>query len=152
MITELKPTNLIAVEVAPDASKYELERANISVDLLYSTNLNIWQQGSVILKQGNYKILGEVTKDKIGFDVEKLGEVPLSSKEANELLNSNDKINFWKLLAANGLYFENPEGESYPYRFAESDGTLQTLDWHRNKWKEFEDKLIKGKLLILEKL
>lgn len=96
MITELKPTNLISVEVPEDANNYTL---GIPKKLRYNSN----KKHEYINFEGNFKIIGEVTKDKIGFDVIKLGEVPLSSKEEQELLNSNDKIDFRKLLAANGL-------------------------------------------------
>jgi hypothetical protein len=149
MVTELKPTNLIAVEVAPDASNYRWGHHVFGIivypnDLCYDTSLNVWKEGDIIVPEGNYKILGEVTKDKIGFDVKELGEVPLSSKESHELLNSNDKIDFYKFLAANGLYFENPISE-FERPIATS---IQDLS---NKWQSYENNLIKGKLLILEK-
>lgn len=161
MITELKPTNLIAVEVAPDASNYRFGEHLKST--LYWHDRNSGR--NIYFPEGSYKILGEVTKDKIGFDVEPYVETfgvtrfrwfgyknyLLTNSAYQDFTCKTKEELFYSLLEANGLYFENPEGESYPDRFAESDGTLQTLDWHRNKWKEFEDKLIRGKLLILEK-
>jgi hypothetical protein len=146
MITQLSPTNLIAVEV-PINSGFFMKDKNPNV-INYDPDVNTEEGGWEFINLSfKFNVLGEVTKDKIGFDVK-----PYSDKYNTGFYREHKEKSFYYLLAANGLYFENPEGELYPYRFAESDGTLQTLDWHRNKWKEFEDKLIKGKLLILEKL
>lgn len=163
MKKELKPTNLIAVEVPKSAMKYILASYNnngyYSNDLYYATTESLFNNVCFPASESKIKILGEVTKDKIGFDVEPYVEKLNGGSYADyehggnvlKIRSLNKEESFYSLLAANGLYFENPEGKSYPYRFAESDGTLQTLDWHRNKWKEFEESLIKGKLLILEK-
>jgi len=161
MITELKQTNLIAVDVAPDASNFEilnsenyLDKNNIPKgakgDLCYLTEQNVWHIGNVILPDGKFKILGTVIKDKIEFDVEpyvdKLNGGSYADYEhggnALKIRNLNKEESFYSLLAANGLYFENPMDAWYTYT------TKEDCD----KWQSLEDNIITGKLLILEKL
>ena len=159
MIKQLSPTNLFSVEVAPDASNYRFgdyvfgEKIYPN-DLCYDTEENVWNLGNAILHEGNYKILGEVIKDKRGFDISKLKEVALTIQESNSLLGKNDKIDFYKLLADNGLYFVNnhykPEDVLLSIEYMPFDSPLaHTM---RKEWQLFEDKLIKGKLLIIEKI
>jgi hypothetical protein len=169
MITELKPTTLIAAEVAPDASNYRfgskvLNEILFPNDLYYDTYLNIYHTGNVIMPEGKYKIVGEVTKDNIGFDVE-----PYVDKYNNGAYRDykdnypfypdfntpniclTNEESFYSLLAANGLYFENPldwEKKAYLFKGSENSWGQNDLD----RWQSFEDKLIKGKLLILERI
>lgn len=151
MITELKPTNLIAVEVAQDASNYRFES---KIEVMYDTEDNIWQQGDFELPPIiSYKILGEVTKDKIGFDVEPYAEKEMNGFYKNYSWDGSGRYygyltpydSFRSLLAINGLYFENPIKVSGKHIV----GTITKL---AQDWQSFEDKLIKGKLLILEKI
>ena len=74
MIKEIG-NGLIAVKVAPDASNYRFGHEVFGTilypkDLCYDTECNIWKVGDEILPELKYKILGEVTKDHIGFDCE----------------------------------------------------------------------------------
>ena len=122
MITELnKPveTNLIAVEVPMYASNYRL-----MINILL--NFNSEEPNLIELPCKCDKILGGVTKDHIGFDVE-------------PYVGSNTGL-LYTLLSGNGLYFENPYDSDYI-------GLREYLEWEH-----YEDKLRKGKLLIIEKL
>lgn len=170
MITELKQTNLIAVEVPKSAMKYILASYNnngyYSNDLYYATTESLFNNVCFPASESKIKILGEVTKDKIGFDFE-----PYVGKELKSVgyvwmdytlydFEDTDKGNvvvyeekrpykfdeaedsFYSLLVANGLYFENPMDAWYTY----------TTEEDCDKWQQIEDNLIKGKILILEKL
>lgn len=162
MITELKPTNLIAVEVAPDANGYTFGHLVFGEliypkDLFYNTKMNVWNVGNEILPEGNYKILGEATKDKIGFDVEPYVENNglgcydnYKGVPDNRYTCLSKEESLYSLLEANGLYFVNPI-DYKPSLISEGTGTMTTQDWQRNTWERFEADLVKGKLLILEK-
>lgn len=160
MITELKPTNLIAVEVPKYASdfflikpanyfhiNYELPEYHSGVALFYN------DFGGKCNYPTKIKILGEVTKDKIGFDVEPYAEKEMNGFYKNYSWDGSGRYygyltpydSFRSLLAINGLYFENPIKVSGKHIV----GTITKL---AQDWQSFEDKLIKGKLLILEKI
>lgn len=166
MITELKQTNLIAVDVAPDASNFEilnsenyLDKNNIPKgakgDLCYLTEQNVWHIGNVILPDGKFKILGTVIKDKIEFDVEpyvdKLNGGSYADYEhggnALKIRNLNKEESFYSLLAANGLYFENhiPDTKGLNPKMVKNFATMY------QQWKSIEDKIVK-RLLIIEKI
>lgn len=70
MITELKPTNLFSVKVPVDTYDYSYDSyrnwISANVDGKYHNTVDWF---SYKLPEGKYKILGEVTKDRIEFDV-----------------------------------------------------------------------------------
>ena len=161
MITELKPTNLIAVEVKTNACNYRIVRKS-----LFFNETDEPAVPRTLELQNNCKILGEVTKDKIGFDVEPYVDsyewedsttdgLKLAYRDYKDGKETDDywdmypfdepRESFYSLLAANGLYFENPVKVSGKHIV----GTINKLT---HDWQYFEEKLIRGKLLILEKL
>jgi hypothetical protein len=178
-MTELKPTNLIAFEVPQDANYFYLDK--IEED---NYELQFISGGAEHGRGLEFEsiILGEVTKDEIGFDVEPyivLDEINagrklylIFGKYYNEprherVLSTTDKKEVFKsLLVANGLYFENPLSEpnlsSYEFKgtsvgftgtiFPNNGYDIEGFNAEYKKWQSFEDKRIKGKLLILEKL
>lgn len=75
MITEIG-NSLISVKVAPDESNYRFAQKVFGKvlypkDLFYDTSCNIWGSGNYKLLEGEYKIVGDVTKDHIGFQIKK---------------------------------------------------------------------------------
>ena len=127
MIKGLKGTNLIAVDGID-------KTVNIS---------------------GKYKELGIVTKGKIGFDVEPYVEgkiVPnlrCSLYKNYQLSVDNldyfDKIfkeeSFYSLLAANGIYFENPLGEKPNYnQYNYQDDEEKYFKNDISEWQSYEEK------------
>jgi hypothetical protein len=53
----------------------------------------------------------------------------------------NAEESFFSSLESQGIYFKNPYGKYKPTRKAESDGTLQTLNWQQERWQEVEQKV-----------
>ena len=170
MITELKPTNLIAVEVPIDSFGFYTTYEDKYTSLWLSEPKNEYESPfGKVNEPYNYfpalfetsrskgapeiKILGEVTKDKIGFNVEPYAEKEMNGFYKNYSWDGSGKYygyltpydSFRSLLAINGLYFENPIKVSGKHIV----GTISKL---AQDWQSFEDKLIKGKLLILEKI
>ena len=149
MITELKPTNLIAVEVPKDAKdfcvKEHIVRNAIDSRDEYELNFQNGNKEEYLILRYNYKIVGTVTKDKIGFDVEKAK--PFSGDKF-----FNHLKDVYVLLAANGLYFENPVGYPTEDEYEGKDWAAQAIIDDKAAWQSYEEKLIRGELLILEKL
>lgn len=137
----LTPTNLIAVEVPKDAKMYISE-------MNYLCNENTDNDFDGFYLEDDFKILGEVTDTEISFDLKKLDQVALTIKQAYELLDDWDKIDFRKLLQYNGLYFENPMGKNRPS--FNDYSSLIAYQGDCKEFDEFESKLIKGKLIILK--
>jgi hypothetical protein len=168
MITELKPTNLIAVEVAVNTSNYSITKVGNYFHITYDVPSPVGFKGSggFALFYNDFKgkkkypnelkLLGPVTKDKIGFDVEpyleRLNDGSYADYEYGgnilKIRTLNRWESFYSLLAANGRYFENPmkepKDEDYPF--------YHNYLCAKERWQSFEDKLVKGKLLIIEKI
>jgi hypothetical protein len=158
MIKELKPTNLLAADFPANALNFKT--ASIDTNWIFYTLEGLVKK--TLLPKGNYKILGEVTKDKIGFDVEPYLDSNIISmygvKDYKDYIDSGNRYqqsskSFYSLLAANGIYFYNPmekpdlsdaNGRQYDKSINEDN------EWA--KYRSFEDNLIKGKLLIIEKI
>ena len=166
MITEIKDTNLIAVEVPTDASDYRILN-NILLNF-ESVDTNL-----IFLHSKCDKILGETTKDKIGFDCEFYVEKyawedspDYGEKYAyRDYVDGEETDNYWDMypfdvdeinksfysrLAANGIYFENPLG--YPQFDIKNESDFNEVADFHTKWQSYEDKIVKGKLLIIEKI
>jgi len=134
---------LYCVEVPSDATEIYLNEFGSFID--YNSN-NI----SRTLQLNFYanKILGEVTKDEINFccyEIVKDYVVPLKDTKAF-LISINSGCNDFKfrsLLQSKGIYFENKLCDY-----------SEALKRHiiSGEWQKQEDKKIKGKLIILEKL
>lgn len=163
MITELKPTNLIAVEFPSESGFFSVDMWSKWM-ISYDPDLNTEEGNFGYFNVGyKFKIIGEVTKDRIGFKQNDLPTTLLCKQQADELLNHNDKIDFYKLLEANGLYFANIYGEEpnhIDYKYEKYKGEFHfKSDFDKNvyvdkyeAWQSFEDKVIKGKLLIIQKI
>lgn len=153
-MTQLTPT-LYAVEVPRDAIKIELTENKTALSYF------IGIETEFTLTDGfeQFKILGEVTKDEIGFDCEpcilNLGYNYVLNCFQYSNLNEPEK-GFWtkekafrSLLQSKGLFFENPIEKPNCDCYTEYDREgCPDECW---KWINNENKLIKGKLLILEK-
>lgn len=158
MIVELKPTSLIATEVPIDADDFEFHYRNYEPYVTYKTGMGTedFDILRMSIPKGRYEILGEVTKDKIGFDVEpyvncisaNLGLWENYNKVPNylEYQTKSKEESFYSLLAANRLYFENPVD-----KISSKEFISLSIDEFNSEWQSFEEKLIHGKLLILEK-
>jgi hypothetical protein len=158
MIQHLEPTNLIAVEVPALSCNHKSYSSHPNVNLLFDLpddgGCKVCGSLSWIYDTGEdnhvpiFTILGEVTKDKVGFDVEPYVNVlatHLSSEEKAQVRGNP----FYYLLAENGLYFKNPK--PVPEKIPGGIISFPSRAYDRlEEWQSFEDKLIKGKLLILK--
>lgn len=154
--------NLYSVEVPSDAKKL--------IKIKYDFNGNYMLESicdKFKLKiPFDFKILGEVSKDEISFDVEPYVEIfnkGLAKRYVDYmrkwLLYRTPKESFRSLLQSKGIYFENPiqkpdvtclrNEEGFCQCGEESVRDCRDLKW---KWQESQKKVIKGKLIILEKL
>jgi hypothetical protein len=84
------------------------------------------------LPEGKYSLIGTYHyPDQFDFDVEKFCKEEIGF--VSEIKGYNEEI-FLSYLYSKGEVFENEMGQHKPSRLAQSDGTLQTLDWQRNQW------------------
>lgn len=117
---------------------------------------------STFLPKGNYKILGtaQLTNGQVvfDFDVEPFMEIyspgGIKIKAYTDFMN----IGLWKktpqesfisLLESKDIYFVNPLGEK-PIVYNGENFDFKKVNIRR-KWKIAESKVVKGKLLIIEK-
>lgn len=140
---QLHPTKLWAVEVPEDSNTY-------TINLMLSK-----------IEDKTYKTAGIATKDEIYFDVEPYVERITVEHYRNYLDNSfyldrsctSKDESFRSLLNANYLYFENPFPKPKPMTIYTDDDIV--FDWDQlivKEYQEMEQKVIKGKLLILEEI
>jgi hypothetical protein len=153
---QLQPTKLWVLGIPKEINEHkEHDSGYLEINGSIATPL-------VYLKD-KFKILGTATKDEISFDVEPY----VDKTEFTSLFDGSQKINyknyfypnypalhkydsFDSLLKANELYFENlfglkPINDDYP-------GSLYDFKDALDIWNEAEQKVIKGKLLILEEI
>lgn len=125
---QLKPTNLIAVEVPEKNRKYNIWWVNPTELLTGSWLINIDYQTNVILSENKsdvFKILGEVTKEGVQFDGEPYigihivnktkyyyNYLPFEGMDFRDIIDNSFKTSqesFQSLLQANNI--EIPEGK-----------------------------------------
>lgn len=105
----------------------------------------------------DFKIIGEVSKYEISFDVdpyvEELEPVRYRDYLGNREWFAMKNNSFRSLLQSKGIYFENPIEKLDVSDFDNGVG-IEYDNFYRNVrlWQESENKVIKGKLIILEKL
>lgn len=106
--------------------------------ICYSIN-SLRQIDTIPLPPGNWQILGEVTSNSATFDIGPLiGGNTMSAKHNIE--------SFYSLLAADGVYFENPASHPVdiePQQRSHYDKIVE-------RWQSFEGKLVE-KVLIIQK-
>lgn len=110
------------------------------------------------LPEGNWKILGTASKDKISFDVDEIipdGDGVYFINYLTGLRAFNNKIeSFYSLLNSKGYYWENPMGEKPVCNpkckcNEEAKFACQGDDAY---WHEYEKKLLSGIILLIEKV
>lgn len=169
MITHLNE-KLIAVEVPSDATEIQTWNHGIGfktkiIDRKPDDTNGFYHTETGLFRWKNWKIIGEVDANTISFDVEPYLEYdkylnkPINYIQTDMVFKDKNK-SFRSLLQSKGLYFENPikkpNGEHYYYDNKVSFDEIETL-WDGGsynedleKWQESENKVIKGKLIILE--
>ncbi len=162
MITELKPTNLIAIEVPLDANNFKIAPEHLQRNWLEYPDKTGCTKIPVPL--GEYNIVGEVISGFILFDCEKYVEKHFvenidahsfyafknyTSTSIHDYVFKKKEFSFRSLLKANNVYYINPIGK----RPLEKD-FVDVWDFvdEENKWEMFENMVVKGKLLIIEKI
>lgn len=162
-LTQLKPLSDIFCVETPLLSLHHKIKDGI---LTYKYN------GKIIKEEfpfANWKLLGVVTGSEVGFDAANIVEPFIDPIEFNKgtekefkaykaydgeklfYKDSNDSLR--SLLSANGVYFENPD----PRPNVEDD-KFDHADWEEwfdseiEYWNKINDKLIKGKLVVLKLL
>lgn len=105
--------------------------------------------------EGNWEIIGTVTKDEISFDVEGVAESNNNGfknyeRIPNEFSPSFDskEQSFRSLLSSKGVYFENPYGKIEPVMSMCAD--LEHCKEERAKWQSAQQKVI-SKAVIIKK-
>lgn len=152
---QLHPTELYAIEVPKDAKLIKIVRSKLKYFTHKTGHIK------VELPNSDLEILGEVTAGEISFDVEihlnkdeETNSFPFfENREGKNAICFDKEKSFRSLLSANGLYFENkirkPKADDYDY-YEYYLTNLFEQDFSR--WAEFENNLIKGKLIILKKI
>lgn len=156
-LTKLLPTKFIAVEVPfmPSIEQNELVNTFISKN---RGNIQNWYPPIDFPGKAKLRHVGEITKDYVSINLNKLRHVGLTIKEANELLkDDNDSICIRKLLKYNELYFEHPLGNLESCCSGSDCGCMGMPIGFSSKeefdeYMEIESKLINGKLIIFEEL
>lgn len=107
-----------------------------------------------------FKILGEITDDHIGFDVEpfvKRIAVGIFQNYNHESPNMNHHCknandSFYSLLEASGVYYINPYGESEPIKpWQDSimeEGLHQKYKLKMEQWQTYQNQLTQKSILI----
>jgi len=162
--------NLYSVEVPSDATQWKIDTLKEDEEFEEMTILMFDNLEYIKLPSSDFKILGEVTKDKINFPTaEFLRKVIEKQKDfyKGEIIDIEDVTyynyqnkkfdiehqsdGFRSLLQSKEIYFENtiekPKIKTISDRDSVSDNMLKF-----QQWQESENKVIKGKLIILEKL
>jgi len=166
---QLNPTDLFAIRVPADALNYFINNAGC---IRYDHNRG--RENSAILPEqlgfyaepDNCEILGFIDHDSCDFDlttiIQWLEKPTTNGRQLyKNYLNDNEDCtnlvcSYRSLLAVNGLYFENPMGKEFnPNAYNGAGGTfngkIYTMNEASNKWKELQNGIIKGKLLIIRK-
>lgn len=164
-MTTLIENKLYCVEVPSDATEFNID----GKELYYKSNFEgfgeVGRLRNIPDLSDDFKIIGEVSKDEISFDaepyVEKTDSPYWYSRGFSFIDYTNDsncfttsEESFLRLLQSKGVYFENPikepesRGVSEHYILGPTDEEALAYD----EWQESENKLIKGKLIILDKL
>lgn len=164
MIQLLPHKDTYAILMPLDAANFRID--NIDNTLFYRCNFyGIPEIGRIKqLPHGNWQILGEVTKDSISFNVEKYIDnfivrnnkyyknyLPFKGIDFKDAIDHSFKTandSFYSLLAANGVYFENPKGHK-PTILSRINKHLLEMDLE--SWQSYQDKLV-GKVLIIQKV
>lgn len=167
---KLLPTNLIAIVVPLKAIIGEPNESN---EAYYSVKCDFG--GYLVVPLWKGKIIGEVTADNVSFDVDECLYDYVHEKYCKPKHHGycedycqggcykdvvyNEEM--YSLLESNGLYFTNPITEPQPEDYSYSaqigmDTWEEKFDSNgyngdKSEWKAYEDKLITGKILILEK-
>jgi len=127
MIQLLPHKDLYAIKVPLTSFEYDIDKE------FGRTWLNYWSDNSLIekdLPEGNWQILGEVTKDKFSIDPKLI------------FCDQKDKIQYlFDLLCRNEIFFENPIGGKI----------INKLKGKYKEWKQYEDNLVE-KVLIIQNL
>lgn len=173
-MTQLTPTTLFSVEVPLDAKDFkivDLSKSRKAISYTIDEYGGYSSSFRDILNE-NFEILGEVTKDKITFDVEPyVKSIPsiLGSghrdyfdycfvkdnitKTSYRFTDKNQS--FYILLQSKDIYFENPFGKLESCCSGQDCGCMgmpinisSKEEWE--EYQEAESKVIKGKLVILK--
>lgn len=150
-MTELTP-KLFAIEVPIEAEDVRIHNDPVGIclpSISYLKNSNFCIDK---LPKGQWKIIGLIDKDGMDFSVSEnfIPELILASKSGN-LLDTKEKREqvVRSLLASKGQHWVNPLGER-PNMADYDNQSLGYLDLAA--WQAAENALIKGKLIIVEKL
>jgi hypothetical protein len=168
---QLQPTKLHVIQVPIEATNFK--KTCIRFSKKFGLYYEIGRDYNHIRIGFDFKILGTVTKDVISFDIEPYLEIDnslgidyslsngkffkLYTDEFEECVKiistTNDYRAFYSLLNANDLYFENPYQKQWNDLckwghgdFAKDGKTAMELYFAA------KEKVIKGKLLILEEI
>lgn len=164
-LSQLKE-GLYGIEVPEDAKDIDIK----------SNTVFYWQCDNIIartiyLPEGDWKILGTASKDKISFDVApyfKTEELPYKAYpigHKNYSMRSTPIELFYSLLNSKGYYWKNPMGEKPTFSYSDyiviSDGGLSEnqmmsiehdFEERIQRWHSFQDKLLTGLILLIEKV
>ena len=151
---------LFGIEVPEGAEQFSYDsfRDHISANE-YNDDNSVCDWFSEKLPKGNYRIIGTVTKEIIGFDCRPYVEFgSYRNTFHNYIKNSNHKADqlptkedsFRSLLSSLGIYFENSLGDKLFYE-SKGDYNKDVDETRYKKWKEAENSVVK-KLLIIEKV
>lgn len=169
-MTQLQPhKNLYAIKVPLDAKDYDLGVNSIHFKVsphskgynsmaelqgFLQTYIEVFKQDEDNLS--NWQILGEVTKDSISFYVEPFVRITedkfgwVDYKKEWFYLETADK-SFYSLLAANGVFFENPIESPVEKALLKKYEYVASYHEDLERWQSHQDKLVK-KVLIIEKI
>lgn len=151
--------NLYSVEVPSDARSIELTENNTC--LFFKSNGG-GLDFSLTEQRDRFRFVGEVNKNELTFDPVKYvkaygNDMYLDLYGYEESTFKNRKEQFFKLLQSKGIYFENPMGKLENCCSGRDCGcmgmpiNISSME-ELQEWEESENKVIKGKLIILEKL
>lgn len=161
MIQLLPHKDLYAIKFPLDTTGFDIRKDYYATSIAYiSDNPHYFCFGKFIPK-GDWKILGEVTKDSISFDSDDIVNKKMEEgsmryenyddKYANDFLLPDDS--FMSLLKLHGVYFFNPKGATPP-KFAMlslEKKYIEDCDKITKEWQQYEDNLVE-KVLIIQKL
>jgi len=166
-MTTLIENKLYCVEVPSDATEIQTWNHGIG----FKTNMldrkpddtnGFYHIETGLFKMKDFKILGEVDADTIYFDVEPYLEYdkylnkPINYIQIDMVFKDKNE-SFRSLLQSKLIYFENPMGKLEICCSGRDCGcmgmptNISSME-ELEEWEEFENKVIKGKLIILDKL
>lgn len=148
------------VNVPGDATEIQDTKANGIMWKMPDGSYDSLYFDDVIPQSSLIEIIGEISADHIGFDVEPfvkriaVGIFQNYNHESpymnHHCKNANDS--FYSLLEASGVYFKNPYGDKKPKEY-EDDGEQNYINYDEfkyvlEKWQDYQSKLTQKSILI----